>query len=48
MSSPLSDSKPQTMSKEERRQVAQEHLTKLEGMTQEELVELLKKTGHWG
>ncbi|KFL60199.1 uncharacterized protein TERG_11546 [Trichophyton rubrum CBS 118892] len=48
VSSPLSDSKPQTMSKEERRQVAQEHLTKLEGMTQEELVELLKKTGHWG
>ncbi|EGE06220.1 hypothetical protein TEQG_05116 [Trichophyton equinum CBS 127.97] len=47
-SSPLSDSKPQTMSKEERRQVAEEHVRELEGMTQEELVEFLKKTGHWG
>ncbi|EFR05472.1 hypothetical protein MGYG_08485 [Nannizzia gypsea CBS 118893] len=47
VSSPPSDSKPQIMSKEDRHQVFQEHLKKIESMTQEELVEFLKKAGHW-
>ncbi|KAM5463454.1 hypothetical protein MauCBS54593_007448 [Microsporum audouinii] len=47
VASPLSDSKPQIMSKEERHQVFQQHLKKIDSMTQEELVEFLKKAGHW-
>ncbi|KAK2865413.1 hypothetical protein FQN49_003609, partial [Arthroderma sp. PD_2] len=47
VSSPPVDSKPQITSKEGRHQVFQQHLKKIDSMTQEELVEFLKKAGHW-